>query len=479
MFASNLSRRQVIRSFAGLALGAPAILSAPPTDVQILEIEPSYEDYRYRAPMKFGGSVVDRVTLLNVRCTVKGRTGKTAQGFGSMPMGNVWSFPSKKLSYDQTLAAMKELSTRITRLTSSHREWGHPIDLSTTLEPQYLAAAADISKGLVQPVPPLCTLVTASPFDLALHDAYGKLHNRSSFQVLGPDYLHHDLEHYLGPEFRGETLDRYILGEPKATLPLYHLVSAVDPITNEDIKNRIDDGLPETLPEWIRANGITHIKIKLNGDDRHWDLERVVRVHDATAATEQARKVDQYVYSLDFNEKCPNIDYLVSFLGELKSRSPQAYSRLQYIEQPTARDLEANPQNDVHAASKLIPVVIDESLTGKEAFLMALKMGYSGAALKACKGLSQSLLMAALGQKRKVFLCVQDLTCPGASLVSSVTLAAHVPTVKAIEANAREYVPAANQGWDKRFPGIFNVKDGTVRTDSIKGPGLGIVPVNG
>ena len=64
-------------------------------------------------------------------------------------------------------------------------------------------------------------------------------------------------------------------------------------------------------------------------------------------------------------------------------------------------------------------------------------MGYSGAALKACKGLSQSFLMAALGQKRSVFLCVQDLTCPGASLVSSVQLAAHVPTVKAIEANAR------------------------------------------
>lgn len=476
MFDSNFSRRRALKSIAGLVAGAPALLAAPSTDIQIVNVEPSYEDYGYRAPMKFGGSVVTRVTILNVRCTVRGRNGKTATGFGSMPMGNVWSFPSKKLTYDDTLAAMKDLSGRITRLTAGCKEWGHPIDINQVLEPQYLAAAAEISKRLVQPIPPLCTLVTASPFDLALHDAYGKLHNRSSFQTLGPDYLHHDLSHYLGSEFHGETLDRYISQEPKPRLPLYHLVSAVDPITNEDVKKRIDDGLPETLPEWIRANGITHIKIKLNGDDRKWDLERVVRIHDATASTEQALKVDEYVYSLDFNEKCPNVDYLVSFLHELKARSPGAYSRLQYIEQPTARDLEANPQNDVHAASKLIPVVIDESLTGKEAFLKALQMGYSGAALKACKGLSQSLLMAALGQKRNVFLCVQDLTCPGASLVSSVTLAAHVPTVKAIEANAREYVPAANKGWDKKFPGIFNVKDGMVRTEQIKGPGLGIVP---
>jgi hypothetical protein len=47
--------------------------------------------------------------------------------------------------------------------------------------------------------------------------------------------------------------------------------------------------------------------------------------------------------------------------------------------------------------------------------------------------------------------------------------------VKAIEANARQYVPAANVGWEKRFPGIFIVKDGLMRTDGIDGPGLGVV----
>src|SRR5437879_2316272 len=170
--STSISRRESLKRLATAALAAPAIHAARPSpDIQILEVEPSYEDYRYRAPMKFGGWVVDRVTLLNVRCTVKGRNGKTAQGFGSMPMGNVWSFPSNKLTYDQTLAAMKELSAQIARITAGHKEWGHPVDLSMALEPQYLTAAAEISKRLVQPVPPLCTLVTASPFDIALHDA--------------------------------------------------------------------------------------------------------------------------------------------------------------------------------------------------------------------------------------------------------------------------------------------------------------------
>jgi hypothetical protein len=119
--------------------------------------------------------------------------------------------------------------------------------------------------------------------------------------------------------------------------------------------------------------------------------------------------------------------------------------------------------------------VIDESLTGLDRLMLAREMGYSGAALKACKGQSQALLMAAAAQKYKMFLCVQDLTCPGASLVHSVGLAAHMPGVTAVEANAREYVPRANKAWEEKFPEIFRVKDGILRTANLNGPGLGAV----
>jgi hypothetical protein len=102
-------------------------------------------------------------------------------------------------------------------------------------------------------------------------------------------------------------------------------------------------------------------------------------------------------------------------------------------------------------------------------------MGYTGAALKVCKGQSQALLMAAAAQKHNMFLCVQDLTCPGASLVHSVGLAARVPRVTAVEANARQYMPRANRPWEQKFPGIFLVKDGMMRTANLNGPGLGAV----
>jgi hypothetical protein len=124
----------------------------------------------------------------------------------------------------------------------------------------------------------------------------------------------------------------------------------------------------------------------------------------------------------------------------------------------------------------LRPVVIDESLTDLESLVLAREMGYTGVALKACKGQSQALLMAAAARRFSMFLCVQDLTCPGASLVHSVGIAAHVPGVAAIEANARQYVPAANASWETRFPGLFRIANGTMDTSTLTGPGLGAVP---
>jgi hypothetical protein len=81
--------------------------------------------------------------------------------------------------------------------------------------------------------------------------------------------------------------------------------------------------------------------------------------------------------------------------------------------------------------------------------------------------------MAAAAMKFNMFRCVQDLTCPGAALVQSAAIASHIPGVTALEANAREYVPSANKGWEKRYPGIFNVRNGYLDTSTLTGPGLG------
>ncbi len=449
-----------------------------PTDVRIEAVEFAYEDHQFRTPIKFGGIALDRATLVNVTCSVRAGNGRTARGFGSMPLGNVWSFPSRVLSYDQTLAAMQALVERIARILRDYRETGHAIDVACALEPAYLEAARAVSaeQKLAEPIPHLCTLVAASAFDAAVHDAFGKAHGVNCYRTYGPEFMAHDLAHYLGPDFRGDYPERYVAREPKPRMPLYHLVGALDPIEDGDVRERVGDGLPETLPEWVRFNGLTHLKIKLNGDNLDWDVERVLRVDRVAAKTQAERGVDRWWYSLDFNERCPHVGYLLDFLRRVRSAAPEAFERVQYVEQPTARDLKANRANVMHEASRLKPVVIDESLIDLESLHLARDMGYTGAALKACKGQSGSVLLASAARKMGMFLCVQDLTCPGASLLQSASLAAHVDGVAAIEANSRQYMPAANAPWVERFPGIFRVTDGTLETGVLTGPGLGAVP---
>jgi L-alanine-DL-glutamate epimerase-like enolase superfamily enzyme len=473
-----MDRREFLRSaaLAPSAFGICRGAAARPV-IRIEEIRFSYEDFRYRTPYRFGAQTVDRVTLLNVDCTVRTGAGRVARGFGSMTMGNAWSFPSKTMAYDTTLGAMKALAARIAIITGGYREAGHPVDINCALEPEYLRAASEVTKELTlaEPIPKLCTLVTASPFDAAIHDAYGKALGLSCYLTYSDTFMPYDLSHYLGADYKGEYLSRYVLSKPAPRMALYHSVGASDPIVASDIRHRVGDGLPETLPEWIRYNGLGRIKIKLAGNDLAWDLARVVEIDRATSETQRERGVREWFYSLDFNEQCPNVAYLLEFLHRLNEQTASGFARIQYVEQPTARDLKADRANVMHAAARLRPVVIDESLTDIESLMLAREMGYSGAALKACKGQSQVLLMAAAAQKHKMFLCVQDLTCPGASLIHSAGLAAHIPGVAAMEANAREYVPAANQPWEARFPGIFQVRDGMMDTSTLDKPGLGAV----
>src|SRR4029453_3851266 len=103
---------------------------------------------------------------------------------------------------------------------------------------------------------------------------------------------------------------------------------------------------------------------------------------------------------------------------------------------------------------------IDESLTDLETLLLAREMGYTGDALKACKGQSQAMLMGGPAQKYGMFLCVQDPTGPGRSLIHSAGIAARVPGNAGIEANARQFVPAANAAGGAKFPGLFTIRAG-------------------
>jgi L-alanine-DL-glutamate epimerase-like enolase superfamily enzyme len=444
------------------------------TDIQLIETTCSTQQFNYRSPMKFGGRVVRDVVLLNVTAKVKTRTGKTSHGFGSMTMGNIWAWPGGKTEPQDALNTMLQFGKKIVQMANSHQEFGHPLELTCDIAKQYNTTAQTVTVNPAsEPVPKLAQLVAASPLEAAIFDAYGRVHNENVYNLLSKEYCNRDLSEYLGNEFRNEFLDQYTLRQPKKQMPLYHLVGALDPLANTDVVQPLNDNLPETLAQWIPFNGLTHIKIKLNGDNLDWDVERVIAIDRVTSQEQKKRACNQWFYSADFNERCPNVEYVLDFLNKIKEISPDAIQRLQYIEQPTHRNLKAFPENKMHRAAAIKPVVIDESLVDLESLHDCRSMGYSGIAIKACKGHSEALLMGAAAQKYQMFLCVQDLTCVGASFLHSATLSARIPTVAAIEGNGRQYCPSANTGWDKKYPSMFTIKDGTLGTSVLNEIGLG------
>lgn len=483
MDTQSISRRQFLAIGSLGVLGTvaaqptPAIKMANTQGIRIEQVQFVFEEFRYRSPYKFGGIAVDRVTLLNVTIEVSTAAGKRVKGFGSMPMGNVWSYPSKEMNYDATLQAMKWLAERLAKITGDFKERAHPIEINHVLEPEYLKAAADLTreKALPTPIPKLCTQVTASAFDAALHDAMGKSLGVSCYQTYTPELMGHDLSRYLNADFKGESLADAVQAKPRDWIWLFHSVGGVDAVADSELTQRLNDGMPETLGEWIKYDKLERIKIKLQGENLEWDIARTVAI-DRVAR--EVRPDVAWKYCSDFNERCPDAEYVMEYLRKVKEQAPLAYASILYLEQPTQRDLKANRGNVMHAAAKEHPVVIDESLTDLESLLLAREMGYTGACLKACKGQSHAVLMAAAGKKYQMFLCVQDLTCPGASLVHSAGIASHIPGLSTIEANSRQYVPAANAAWEKKFPGLFASHDGKLHTQDLTGAGLGAVPLS-
>jgi L-alanine-DL-glutamate epimerase-like enolase superfamily enzyme len=471
-----MSRRRALAWMAAATAAAPADRAragSPAGAIRVVGVKTAFQEYRYRTPYKFSGAPVDRATILDVTIDAIGADGRTVQGFGSMPLGNVWAFPTRTLPYDTTLGAMKALARRIEAILAGCDEVAHPLELAHLLEPEYERAAAEESRarGLTEAIPNLAILVTASPFDAALHDACGKALGRSSFLTLDPALVGHDLSRYLGPDFRGGNLQESLRPEPAARVPLFHSVGGSDPVHPEDIAERLDDGLPQSLADWIRYSGLFRLKIKLQGEGLERDVARTVAIDQVARATKPQA---DWKYCCDFNEACPDVAYVLEFLAKVRERSPACFEAIQYVEQPTSRNLRAVPRVDMHAANKLRPIVVDEGLTSLETLLEARDLGYTGLALKACKGQSHSVLMAAAARKYGMFLTVQDLTCPGAALVHSAAIAAWVPGTAGLEANARQYMPAANAPWADRFPGLFRITDGTLHTDCLAGrPGLG------
>lgn len=448
------------------------------SDIRVVEVETFKVMTTCRTPIKFGSVVVERLPLGYARVVVENREGKVAEGWGAMFLMDLWAWPVSRAPHEAKSQAMMELMDAYAQALLEFPSFAHPLEIFMEMEEELRrlnrAICARWTPG--EEMPFLGALICASPLDHALHDAFGKANGIDSYLGYGPEWMSFDLSRYLGPEFRGVYPASFLRQRYAPALPIFHLVGGLDILWQREVPpDAPQDGLPNSLEEWIQQEGVFCLKIKLRGRDLDWDVERtleVSRVYHEVRGRLRPDLPPRPFLTADTNEQCETPEYMVEYLRRLQEQAPEVFEEVLYLEQPTERDLEAH-RWDMRPLARWKPVLIDESLATLEDFWRALELGWSGIALKSCKCLSKDLLFVALAEYHGVPYAVQDLTNPSLALLESVGLAARIHPIKGVEANSRQFFPHANRVVAQVHPEICQVRNGLARTSSLQGPGLG------
>jgi hypothetical protein len=447
-----------------------------PTDVRVTGAALFLLPVTTRVPLKFGAQVVDAVTCARVVVEVRTRDGRRGVGWGETPLAVQWGWPAD-LSYDARHDAMVRAATASAAAFLELPDAGHPLELGCGFRRAALdRIAREAGVAATGPLPELAALIAASATDLAVHDAFGMALGLDTYATYGAAHLASDLADLFGPAL--DPADRkcfvnrrpadFLVAPPPRSLVAWHLVGGLDPLEAVDLTGQEpDDGHPVLLADWIRADGLECLKVKLRGDDLAWDVERLLRVghiglaHGVTG------------FCADFNCTVTDPAYVHAALDLVTAASPDLTARLLYVEQPFPYDLDAHAI-DVTSLAARTRLFLDESAHDWRHVARGRELGWNGVALKTCKTQSGALLSLAWARAHGMDLMVQDLTNPMLAAIPHLRLAAHAGTLAGVETNAMQFYPAASMPEAAVHPGIYVRRGGRVDLSTLAGPGFGM-----
>lgn len=411
--------------------------------IDVVSAEVEVLHHRLDHPLRLSQGTVVELPEVTVTLTVSdGRV--SAAGRGAANLSDAWAWPTGELTSAAKHEAMIGYCHQLAdSLSGRVGPPAHPLELGMRLHDSVLADGDHAA-------PTLARSVCASAFDAALHDACGQLTGRSAFTFYDDDIEIPSIDHYFSNG--AVAAIRKVLAPMRASLPGWWLVAPGDDL--------------EHAGEQATRAGMFQFKIKLPGADPSADARRVAEVFNAAR-----RWTGRPVLSVDTNEGSGDPERVVDFLDILAGNYSEAFEALAYLEQPTPRDSLA--EHSLADVGRRVPVLIDEALTSLPDAVHAIELGWSGFALKTCKGHSLALALAGWAQENEVLIAMQDLTNIGRSAIHSYLLAAHLPTINGLELNSPQYLPGANGPWLPRLSGLFAPKDGLHRITETEIVGLG------
>jgi len=437
-----------------------------------------YLPIKTRMPLKFGPEITTEVTCARVRLEVRGRSGKTAVGWGETPLSVQWVWPSS-LPYEARHVVLKAFCELLVESWGGGVliEPGHPIEVGHRFLhdelPGLLQKFNAEKRAGQEPMPWLAALVCTSAFDLALHDAYGNLHGVPVYETYNAQFMNADLSAYLVPaegstySFAGKYPEDFLVKNPSHRIVAWHLVGGKDPIAATDLNgSEPNDGYPVLLKDWVERDGLKCLKVKLTGTDTAWDYDRTVTV--GNLAIEKG--VDWL--SVDFNCTVKEPAYVNAILDRLLVEHPRILGMILYVEQPFPYDLETN-RIDVHSVSARKPLFMDESAHDWHLVKLGRSLGWTGVALKTCKTQTGAILSLCWAKAHEMLLMVQDLTNPMIAQIPHVLLAARAGTIMGVESNSMQFYPEASKAEGIIHPGLYQRRSGTLDFSTLQGSGFG------
>jgi len=416
-----------------------------PLSVRVLDAGVEFVEQPFLKPLQISSGTITQITEARVRVQVLAND-KVAHGQGSIFLSDLWAWPDASRTHEERDAILRGFCLQIARRLSAWcSDPAHPLELGMRLH--------DVASR--HPViPPLASAMCVSPFDAAIHDAVGRALGCSAFSIYEEECPAPSVDALFEGGSAVRSIRKLLCRPPARRVAGWYLVSATD-------------DLGETISVWA-ARGYTRFKIKVLARSPSEDADRTSSVYRRVLEC----GVRNPRLSLDSNEGNRDARSVMDFLLALRYKDPAAYDALEYLEQPTGRDITRHAF-DWREVTRLKPVMLDEGLTDLNLLPLARTQGWSGLALKTCKGHSFALCAAAWAHESGMLLVMQDLTNPGLSAIHSCLFAAHLPTINGVELNSPQYTPDANRDWLPRLSGLFDPQNGCHFLSDMAPIGLG------
>lgn len=439
---------------------------------------------RLRLPFRFGVVTLTEAPQVFVRARIRLADGREGDGVAAELLVPKWFDKSPQLTNAQNFDQLRgSLGRARRRLLSAGADTA--FGLTATVEAAHHAECARAGlNGLV-------ASFGLALLERAIIDALGRIDAVSAFTLARENRL--GLDAATAPDLAGFDLDRFLAAlAPAAAIQARHTVGLLDALTRAEVKERLEDGLPESLEEVVAAYGHRYFKLKVSGAIAA-DLERLAGI-----AAVLDRSEARYFATLDGNEQYETIDAVVELwrrIGE-DPRLKRLRESILLIEQPIGRaNALAKP---VHALGRAIPVEIDESDSDIGVFPRARALGYRGISSKSCKGFTRALLNRARvahwnAQEggTSYVMSAEDLTTQAGVAVQQDLALATLIGVTHVERNGHHYVdgmagvPQAEQdAFLARHPDLYRrapggrvrvaIRGGALAIGSLETPGLGV-----